>query len=73
LILLLGNNATTAVEVHNVKSKIKINNLHDIFGHCGKAVARMTGKRYGYDVMSDFKTCEDCSVAKARQKNFYKD
>jgi hypothetical protein len=33
---ILGNIATTAVEGNKVKSKININNLHRILGHCGK-------------------------------------
>jgi hypothetical protein len=33
----------------------------------------MTGKGFGYDVVGDYKTCEDYSVAKARQKDINKD
>jgi hypothetical protein len=70
LLPILGNNiATTAVEASKVKPKININNLHKIVGHCGEVATRMTGKSFGYDVMGDYKTCEACSVAKARQKN----
>ena len=74
LLPILGNNiATTAVEENKVKPKININNLHKILGHCGEVATRMTGKSFGYDVTGDYKTCEACSVAKARQKNINKD
>jgi hypothetical protein len=43
LLPILGNIATTAVEGNKVKSKININNLHRILGHCGEAATRMTG------------------------------
>ena len=71
---ILGNNiATTAVEASKVKPKININNRHKMLGHCGEVVSRLTGKSFGYDVMGDYKTCEACSFAKARQKNINKD
>ena len=71
LIPMMGNVATTAVETK--KTTININNLHKILGHCGEATARMTGKAHGYDVVGAFKTCEACSIGKARQKNINKD
>jgi hypothetical protein len=46
--------------------------LHRMLGHCGEVATRMTGKHYGYDVVSNFKTCEACSVGKVRQKNLTK-
>jgi hypothetical protein len=74
LLPILGNNiATTAVEANKVKPKININNLHIIVGHYGEVATRMTGRSFGYDVVGDYKTCEACSVAKARQKNINKD
>jgi hypothetical protein len=74
LLPILGYNiATTAVEGIKVKSKININNLHRIRGHCGEAATRMTGKSYGIDVVGKHKSCEACSVAKARQKNINRD
>jgi hypothetical protein len=73
LIPMSGNIATTAAEVNKVKPKINISNLHKCLGHCGEVATRMTGKSYGYDVGGNYKTCEACSVAKARQKNINKD
>jgi hypothetical protein len=60
LIPMLGNIATTAVEINKVKPKININNLHKIVGHCGEVATRMTGKSFGYDVVRNYKTCEAC-------------
>jgi hypothetical protein len=74
LLPILGNNiATTAVEADKVKPKVDINNLHKILGHCGEDATRMTGISFGHDVVGDYKTCEACSFAKARQKNINKD
>jgi hypothetical protein len=69
LIPMLGNIATTAVEVNKVKPKRNINNLHKLLGHCGEDATGMAAKSFGYDVVGNYKTCEACSVAKARQKN----
>jgi hypothetical protein len=63
---------TTAVEVNKVKPN-NINNVHKGLGHCGKVATRKTGNSFGYDVVGDYKPCEACSVAKARQKNINKD
>jgi hypothetical protein len=74
LLPILGNNiATKTVEANKVKPKIIINNLRKHLCHCGEVATRMTGKSFGYDVVGDYKTCEACSVAKARLKNFNKD
>jgi hypothetical protein len=40
--------------------------------HCGEVATRITGISFGHDVIVDYKTCEACSVAKARQKNINK-
>jgi hypothetical protein len=74
LLPILGNSiATTVVEANKFKPKISINNLHKIVDRCGKVPTRLTGKGLGYDVVGDYKTCEACSFAKARQKNINKD
>jgi hypothetical protein len=60
LISMLGNIATSAVEISKVKPKININNLHKMVGHCDEVAPRMTGKSFGYDVVGSYKTCEAC-------------
>jgi hypothetical protein len=69
----LETTPTTAVEANKVKPKININNPHKVLDHCGEVATKMTGKRFGNDVVGDYMTCEACSVAKARQKNINKD
>jgi hypothetical protein len=64
LIPILGKIATTASMSH-------INNLQRTLSNCSKAVTIMTGN--GYDVLDKYKTCEACSLAKARQKKVSKD
>jgi hypothetical protein len=74
LLPILGCNiAATAVEGNKVKSKININNLHRISGNCSKTATKVTRKVYRLNVVGDYKTCEACSVAKARQKYIHKD
>jgi hypothetical protein len=58
------------VDGNKVKSKININNLHRILGHCGEAATRMTGKSYGYDVVGDYKTCEDLLGCKGNAEKY---
>ena len=49
-----------------------INHLHRVFGHCGLETLKNTIKMYGLKYSGEFKTCEECAVAKARQKNVNK-
>ena len=46
LLHIIKNMETTAVESSRMKSKIDINNLYTILGHCGEATPRMTGKAH---------------------------
>jgi Reverse transcriptase (RNA-dependent DNA polymerase) len=49
-----------------------INHLHRVFGHCGLETLKNTVKMHGLKYSGEFKTCEECAVAKARQKNVNK-
>jgi hypothetical protein len=49
-----------------------INHLHQLFGHCGQAIIKNTIKVYAFKSSGSFDTCEQCAIAKARQKNVNK-
>jgi hypothetical protein len=49
-----------------------INHLHKLFGHCGQEVLNKTIKMYEFKSSGSFDTCEQCTIAKAQQKNVNK-
>jgi hypothetical protein len=49
-----------------------INHLHKLFGHCGQEILNITIKMYRFKSSGCFDTCEQCAIAKARQKNVNK-
>ena len=54
------------------KKGIEINEFHKMLGHCGSDRLEKTAKIHGFNLIGDFKTCEECAIAKARQKNVKK-
>jgi hypothetical protein len=54
------------------KISYDIKHLHKVFGHCGQEILKNTIKMYGFKSSGDFDTCEQCAIAKARQKNVNK-
>jgi hypothetical protein len=54
------------------KRSYDINYLHRVLGNCGQEVLNNTIKMYGFKSCGDFDTCEQCAIAKARQKNVNK-
>ena len=46
-----------------------INHLHKLFGHCGQEILNKMIEMYGFKSSGSFDTCEQCAIAKARQKN----
>jgi hypothetical protein len=44
-----------------------------MIGHCGVDRLNKTAQVHGLKLKGDFKVCEDCAVAKARQKKLNKD
>jgi hypothetical protein len=52
---------------------VHVNKFHEIVGHCGLDLSKKTAQVHGLKLKGDFKVCEDCAVAKARQKNLTKD
>jgi hypothetical protein len=51
---------------------IDINEFHEIFRHCGLDRIQKTAKIHDFKLKGNFEGCEDCAVAKARQKNVTK-
>jgi hypothetical protein len=49
-----------------------INHLHKLFRYCGQEILNNTIKMYGFKSSGNFETCEQCAIAKARQKNVNK-
>jgi hypothetical protein len=52
---------------------IDINKFHEMIGHCGSDRLKRTAAIHGLRLKGDLKVCEDCAVAKARQKNVNQD
>jgi hypothetical protein len=44
-----------------------------MIGHCGLDLLKKTAQVRGLRLKGDFKVCEDCAIAKARQKSLNKD
>ena len=44
-----------------------------MLGHCGSDRLEKTAKIHDFKLHGEFKTCEECTIAKARQKNVNKD
>jgi hypothetical protein len=49
-----------------------INHLHKLFGHYGQEILNKTIKMYGFKSSGSLDTCEQCAIAKTRQKNVKK-
>ena len=47
---------------------LDINSAHDIYGHIGEAALHSTLKAVGINASGSLKTCEGCSLAKAKAK-----
>jgi hypothetical protein len=43
-----------------------------LFGHCGQEILNKTIKMYGFKSSGSFDTCEQCAIAKTRQKHVNK-
>src|SRR6056300_1043399 len=56
----------------NKKIPVENSRVHSMLGHSGKKCVIATAKFYGWKLKGDFKTCQDCAMAKARQKNIAK-
>jgi hypothetical protein len=50
-----------------------MNKFHEMIGHCGVDRLRKTANIHGLKLKGEFKVCEDCELAKARQRKVNKD
>jgi hypothetical protein len=51
------------------KKGIEINNFHTMLGHCGSDRLERTARIHGFNLFGELKTCKQCAISKARQKN----
>jgi hypothetical protein len=61
-----NSNSTTIKE-------IDVNKFHEMIGHCVVDCLKKTTNIHGLKLKGEFKVCEDCAVAKARQRNVNQD
>jgi hypothetical protein len=57
----------------NAIKDIDINMFHEMIGHCGVDRLKKTANIHGLKLKGEFKVCEDCEVAKLRQRNVSED
>jgi hypothetical protein len=70
----LGSPTAYASQNKTDSSKsINVNKFHKMIGNYGVDCTKETDQVHGLKLKGDFKVCEDCVVAKARQKNLNKD
>ena len=55
------------------KKSIDVNKFHKMIGHCRFDCLKKTAQVHGLKLKGQFKVCEDCAVAKVRQKNVNQD
>jgi hypothetical protein len=67
-------NATHAMAALALERRktININILHQVLGHPSEETTRKTASFYGWKVNGTFNPCENCGIAKSRQKNVNK-
>jgi hypothetical protein len=53
--------------------EIDVNKSHEMIRHCGVDRLKKTTNIHGLKLKGEFKVCEDCAVAKSRQRNVSKD
>jgi hypothetical protein len=53
--------------------KIDVNKFHEMIGHGGVDRLKKTTNIHGSNLKGEFEVCEDCALAKARQRNVNKD
>jgi hypothetical protein len=53
--------------------EIDVKKFLEMIGHCGVGRSKKTANIHGLKLKGEFKVCEDCEVAKARQRNLNQD
>ena len=51
------------------KKKFEINVLHSTLAHANESYVKSTAKHYGWEVTGNLSVCENCAMAKSKQKN----
>jgi hypothetical protein len=49
-----------------------VNKFHEMIGHCSVDSLKKTANIHGLKLKEEFKVCEDCALAKARQRKINK-
>jgi len=62
-----------AMFVSEGKKATDVNKLHAILGHCGRAIVEKTAKKNDWKLEGEWKVCEECEIAKAKQKPIAKE
>ena len=60
-------------EVTIKERKMDINIAHHIFGHPSEATTKSTVKKYGWTLTGNLEKCDECTLAKIRQRNLNKE
>jgi hypothetical protein len=71
-IIMIGNEFSVAYLAQSNLSlfnAIDINKFHEMIGHCGTDRLKKTATIHSLKLKGELKVCEDCAVAKARQKH----
>jgi hypothetical protein len=66
----MANHATNGARLDKC---IDVNRFHEILGHCGADRLQKTAHIHGIKLKGNVEVCEDCAIAKARQKNVNKE
>ena len=75
-IKMVPNDSSVAYAAHGIQDSTKtidINKFHEMIGHCGFDRLKKTAEIHGLKLKGELKVCEDCAMAKARQKNLNQD
>ena len=65
--------AESAIDPGKAKIEVYINRIHIIVEHCGEEGLRATANHYNWTLSGKFEICQECAIAKARQKNTNKE
>ena len=60
-------------EVTIKERTMDINIAHCIFGHPSEATTKSTAKNYGWTLTGNLEKCDECTLAKIRQRNLNKE
>jgi hypothetical protein len=68
------DNPVANTDLNGVTKKgIEINDFHAMLGHCGSDRLERTARIHGFKLFGELKTCKQCAISKARQKNMIKE